>query len=272
MEQDNAVQVSGPTPTPIAICNYSITTSGGGVIVPGTFQVERSQCTDCTVHIDIPFVYTLYNQQFTVIHAGNAGNVQFPTFTNLNNGCLPQSAFYYTIVPYFEDMDTTAVGDGIFTSVSGTQPNRILNIEWRAHSVASGQVVHFEVRIYEGQERFDMIYDQVDCGGSNASTGVQLDNTNYQIYQCQSGGITPGHGAVIQLRMWSTNPDPYRHVDRFPHSHQLGNYHPDQHRHASQRPLHRALPPTPPQQQPLQRSRYCSQWRSARTRRTGARR
>ncbi|HST05215.1 MAG TPA: hypothetical protein VLQ48_10830, partial [Chloroflexia bacterium] len=192
IEQDNALAVSGPTPTPLPVCNYNINPGTGGVIVPGTFQVERSQCTDCTVHIDIPFVYSLYDQQFTVIHAGNNGTVQFPTASGINNGCIPLAGLVYTFAPYLEDLDTTSVGDGIFTSVSGTQPNRILNIEWRAHAVASGAPVHFEVRIYEGQQKFQVIYDQVDTGSTQTSIGIQRDPTYYQVYQCQAGGIAPG--------------------------------------------------------------------------------
>ena len=192
IEQDNALAVSGPTPTPLPVCNYNINPGTGGVIVPGTFQVERSQCTDCTVHIDIPFVYSLYDQQFTVIHAGNNGTVQFPTASGINNGCIPLADLVYTFAPYLEDLDTTSVGDGIFTSVSGTQPNRILNIEWRAHAVVSGAPVHFEVRIYEGQQKFQVIYDQVDTGSTQTSIGIQRDPTYYQVYQCQAGGIAPG--------------------------------------------------------------------------------
>ena len=40
---------------------------------------------------------------------------------------------------------------GIFTSVSGTAPNRILNIEWRTvYNNDTSQPVNYELRLYEG--------------------------------------------------------------------------------------------------------------------------
>ena len=48
---------------------------------------------------------------------------------------------------------------GIFTSVSGTAPNRIFNIEWRTVYFADpNQTANHELRLYEGQTRFDVIY------------------------------------------------------------------------------------------------------------------
>ena len=42
-------------------------------------------------------------------------------------------------------------GFGIFTSVSGTAPNRIFNIEWRAQYFPGSGSANFELRLYEGQ-------------------------------------------------------------------------------------------------------------------------
>ena len=52
-------------------------------------------------------------------------------------------------------------GFGIFTSVSGTAPNRIFNIEWRAQYFPGSGSAGFELRLYEGQCRFDVIYGTV---------------------------------------------------------------------------------------------------------------
>ena len=51
---------------------------------------------------------------------------------------------------------------GIFTSISGTAPNRIFNIEWRAaYYNSADQTVNFEVRLYEGQTAFDVVYGTI---------------------------------------------------------------------------------------------------------------
>ena len=54
------------------------------------------------------------------------------TDTTFTNQCLPWSGHNYTIFPYWDDLYLVNSGFGIFTSVSGTAPNRIFNIEWRA--------------------------------------------------------------------------------------------------------------------------------------------
>ncbi len=88
--------------------------------------------------------------------------------------CLPapphNCPFDYTIFPlwyewgtltYPPGCSTWANGCGIFTSISGTAPNRIFNIEWhvvnRENDVQTGD---FEVRLYENDpnKRFDVIY------------------------------------------------------------------------------------------------------------------
>ena len=55
---------------------------------------------------------------------------------------------------------------GIFTSMTGTAPNRIFNIEWRTVLFRRRQPdgANYELRLYEGQTRFDVIYGTVDHG------------------------------------------------------------------------------------------------------------
>src|SRR5437868_6559402 len=91
--------------------------------------------------------------------------------------CLPAGSrncpFAYTIFPLWTALDTDnglvgcstwANGCGIFTSISGTAPNRIFNIEWHALlNFTSNTPQDFEVRLYENDpnQRFDVIYGTV---------------------------------------------------------------------------------------------------------------
>src|SRR5437763_1757722 len=77
--------------------------------------------------------------------------------------CLPNPNFYNAILAEWSDLLMTASvcgpNCGIYTSVSGSAPNRIFNIEWRAcltQGTGCGGQVDFEVRLYEGQNRFDV--------------------------------------------------------------------------------------------------------------------
>ena len=84
-------------------------------------------------------------------------------------------------------------GFGIFTSISGTAPNRIFNIEWRAQYFPGSGTANFELRLYEGQTRFDVIYGTVDNGNTSATAGVQKNDTTFTQYFCNgSGGAATG--------------------------------------------------------------------------------
>src|SRR5207249_3275548 len=89
--------------------------------------------------------------------------------------CLPappeEGPYDYTIFAHQDDLETISTltgcsafpgGCGVFTSVSGSAPNRIFNIEWRAvYFNSTSTSLNFEVRLYEGQRRFDLIYGAV---------------------------------------------------------------------------------------------------------------
>src|SRR5204862_6300050 len=83
---------------------------------------------------------------------------------------------------------------GIYTSVTGSAPNRIFNIEWRAvYFNNNAQQANFELRVYEGQTRFDLLYCVVAQGNTNATAGVQRNDTIFtQYFSNGSGGAATG--------------------------------------------------------------------------------
>lgn len=100
--------------------------------MPGTTDIGN-HCDDCTTTIALPFAYTLYDQTYTSVNLSSNGNAQFVTNSNaFTNECLPSTTINsYGISPYWDDLYTVNAGYGIFTSISGTAPDRIFNIEWR---------------------------------------------------------------------------------------------------------------------------------------------
>ena len=129
--------------------------------MPGTTDIGNHG-DDTVTTIALPFSYTLYDQTFTNINLSSNGNAQFTTTdTTFTNQCLPWTAHNYTIFPYWDDLYLVNSGFGIFTSISGTAPNRIFNIEWRAQYFPGSGSAGFELRLYEGQTRFDVIYGTV---------------------------------------------------------------------------------------------------------------
>jgi hypothetical protein len=186
--------------------------------VPGETDIGNHGDNTVTT-VALPFPYTLYDHTFNSINLSSNGNAQFTTTDGTEtNICLPWLTHNSTIFPYWEDQRTDAnLGCsaypggtcGIYTSVSGIAPNRILNIEWRAvYNNNTSQHANHELRLYEGQSRFDVIYCTVDQGNSSATAGVQRDNTFVTQYFCDGsgGGATGGQSYLYIPRPCPTQP------------------------------------------------------------------
>src|SRR4029450_10434533 len=158
---------------------------------------------DTVTTIALPFPYTLYNQTFTMVNLSSNGNAQFVTTdTAFTNQCLPWTTHNYTIFPYWDDRYLVKSGFGIFTSVSGTAPNRILNIEWRAQYFPGSGSANLELRLYEGQTRFDVIYGTLTNGNTSATAAVQQNDTNFLQYFCNGVGGAAMGGESYILSPW----------------------------------------------------------------------
>jgi N-acetylneuraminic acid mutarotase len=182
-----------PTPTPCPGDQYTIT-PGTDPIVPGDTDTGV-HCDDCTMSVSLPFSFQLYDQSFTSVNIDSNGRLDF-VIANEPGGyitsCLPappgpNGPYDYTIFGVWQDQLSDVEPGcasfpggtcGVFTSVSGTAPNRIFNIEWR--TVLFGdptQMQNFEVRLYENDplKKFDVVIGTLNT--TNASqiyvSGVQ---------------------------------------------------------------------------------------------------
>ena len=197
--------------------HYDIAQIGGNIVAGTTDSGNHGD--DVTTTIALPFSYSLYDQTFNSITVSSNGNAQFTTnLTTFTNVCLPWTLTTYAIFPYWDDLRTDANTGcasypggacGIFTSVSGTAPNRIFNIEWRAvyFATPANQANH-ELRLYEGQSRFDVIYGTVAGGNTSATAGVQK-STDFDQYFCNgSGGAATGGQSYILQSCGTPTPTP----------------------------------------------------------------
>lgn len=191
-----------PTPTATAvseICSNYTFSVDRDTLVPGTDFVVGSNCDDCMVTLPLPFTYSFYGAGYTYVRADSNGNLQFTSNTSLwSNYCLPAANVNNIIMPFWYDLNASAcAGCGIYTSTSGTAPNRIFNIEWRTATYDRGREVNFEVRLYEGQAAFDFLYGPLATGPVAGTVGVQ-QNVNNKLaynadrYSCGTGGLIQG--------------------------------------------------------------------------------
>ncbi len=185
-----------PTPLPSVGAGYAITTTTTASIVPGTVDIGNHG-DDAVTAIALPFTYQFYGANFTTANVCSNGHLQFTSSSNAwDNVCLPNSAMTDVIYPHWDDQrtDLTYSGKGIFTSTSGIAPNRIFNIEWRTvYFSNTAQNANFEVRLYEGQQKFDIIYGTMDQAGASATVGCQQGTgAAFSEYECNAGGLSSG--------------------------------------------------------------------------------
>ncbi|MEP6920955.1 MAG: carboxypeptidase regulatory-like domain-containing protein [bacterium] len=173
--------------------NYVVAQTTGAVD-PGTSLVTGYNCgsgspgDDCIAPVTLPFAYTLYDTTFTSVNVSSNGNLQFASNQQPLplEACLPIAAFSYVILVHHGDLTIGGANENIFTSTTGSAPNRIFNIEWRA-SLLGNQPgsLNFEVRLYEGQTRFDIVYGTVPGAGREATVGVQQANgATFTEFEC----------------------------------------------------------------------------------------
>ena len=95
--------------------------------------------------------------------------------------------------------------------LSGTAPNRIFNIEWRTVYFANpSNRANYELRLYEGQNRFDVVWGTVTNGNISATGGVQKDDSVVVQYFCNGigGAFTGGQSYTLQLTRCTPTPRP----------------------------------------------------------------
>jgi len=202
-----------PTPTPCANCSFS---TGSGTLVPGVTDIG-SHCDDCNTPVTLPFPVTLYGQSFTQANAGSNGHL---TFGNADDSpvitCSPFGidGTTYVLAPYWGDqctgpcgVTTTCTGCGIFTTVTGTAPNRIFYVEWRTQYYdQTTAMLDYEVALFENGTLPHYIYGSVvpapAPNDSELVVGVKRDDTCFTKYGCDpSGGQNPPVSSSQELTL-----------------------------------------------------------------------
>jgi hypothetical protein len=136
------------------------------------------------------------------------------------HGCqvLPSTLFTTAILPYQDDLRTDNLSwagcnafpgatCGIFTSVTGTAPNRQFHIEWRAtHFSDTTTSANFEVRFYENNcSFFDIFYGATNDSGSDETSGLQASTAGpATTFSCGTATLTNG----LDVTYTCTSPTP----------------------------------------------------------------
>ncbi|MFN7020145.1 MAG: hypothetical protein ACK4WH_02300 [Phycisphaerales bacterium] len=193
--------------------DYTVAT-GPATFIAGDTDIGN-HCDDCVTSVTFPFPVSLYGVSYFSANASSNGNLQFVSaLGSFGNLCLPWAAGGPTIFPLWDDLYTTTIGSGqgIFTSVSGTSPNQVFSIEWRAQNCcsAAAPVHNFCVIFYESETYFDIVYNTVDgATGTDSTVGVQASGTGPQTqYWCNTTGVgAPTSGLSLRFTCAAVAPD-----------------------------------------------------------------
>jgi hypothetical protein len=87
---------------------------------------------------------------------------------------LPTDTLSYAIVPFWDDFSANPVPlIGVYTELIGTAPNRTFIVQWRMSNPSGPSSPDWELLLYEGQPRFDVVYGSVPGRGASATIGAQ---------------------------------------------------------------------------------------------------
>jgi len=190
-----------PTPTPPGNCgDYSLALDTA-TFVPGVDPLNPD-CDDCGVDVVLPFTVHLYDQDFTQVHVGSNGHATFGTFDDgFGITCSPFgiAGTTYALAPYWDDQTVfLADGHNIFTTTTGSAPNRIFYIEWQSFYFGSPDPLDYEVALFEnGSPPFQYIYNTITPASvpnpfSQLVIGVKKNDSSFNVFGCDpSGGQAP---------------------------------------------------------------------------------
>src|SRR5207302_9598755 len=159
-------------------------------------------CDDCGVDVPLPFPVQLYDQTFTTTaHVGSNGHC---TFGISNDGfgitCSPLGigGTTYALGPYWGDQTVFSTdGHGVFTTTTGSAPNRIFYIEWRSNYFGSPDTLNYEVALFENATPpFEFIYNTINVASSGNDSqlvvGQKFDENCFTVFGCDTtGGGSP---------------------------------------------------------------------------------
>ena len=171
-----------------------VITNGTDAIVPGDTDIGNHG-DDVDTFVALPFSFQLYDQTFTGVNISSNGRLDFVTANEpggYQTACLPPppnvGPYDFTVFSVWEDQRTDfglsgcssfpGGNCGVFTSVSGSAPNRIFNIEWRTVLFNDNNATqNHEVRLYENDPnlKFEVIIGTLNPQNADQTwvSGVQ---------------------------------------------------------------------------------------------------
>lgn len=182
---------------------YTFTSVSGSYtqISGGTTIVDDNTNDDLSSTRNIGFSFVYGCRTYTQFKASSNGWMSLGTSasSNMASNNLQTTGSGPIIAPLWDDLRTGS--DGVIYRTTGTAPNRILTVEWRAvrwNRSASGSVISFQAKLYETSNVIEFIYYQNSNSVNNgsASIGINGGTSNSDFYSVSgiNGSATAIYG------------------------------------------------------------------------------
>ena len=96
---------------------------------------------------------------------------------------------------YWDDLNLSGSGNGIYTLLTGTAPNRTWTIQWKGVLYGTSTAVNFAAQFREGSSTFDLVYTNGSgASGQSATIGAQSasSGTNFRQYSLNTSSVSSG--------------------------------------------------------------------------------
>ena len=165
--------------------------------------------------------YFTFSQAYSISSDGNTLSIVgsgFNGLTGKNEALLwtqpiPAAELGVAIAPHWDDLRTDEAGGGIFTTITGTAPNRVFHIEWRTTYYGTSGTTNFQLRLFEDNSRFELIYGAIEQLGGGATIGVQHSTGARTQYGCNAAVATNGTRLIFTCSNESIPPSGTGAVD-----------------------------------------------------------
>jgi subtilisin family serine protease len=146
--------------------------------IDGETEIGLSFADEFGAVIDLPFPLPFFDDTYTsaLVHANGTIVFDRDAIVPFDNGPVPSPDLPdNALFPYWDDL---VVGDGVFTTVLGSEGARILVIEYRGMTLfgLGHPPFDFEVQLHERSGRVDFLYRGITSDTSGTSATVGLEN------------------------------------------------------------------------------------------------
>jgi hypothetical protein len=178
-----------------------------GTITPGGLDINNHGNDVVTTGIALGFDFNFYGETFSYVNLCSNGFLQFNSAdVQFTPSTLPTQTNYASepigsaIFAFWDDLETNGsiLNPGIYTQTVGAPGYQIFTAEWRVNYVGAPQTLNFQIRLYEGTNKIEIVYGAMSSIGDTVTIGIQKAYNNAVSFnQYQYSTSVPTAGTMI---------------------------------------------------------------------------